>query len=127
MEEAAVAGAGLTIGTRVLMASLLAGLPAALILVHLLWRRHKKGYRIAEVPTALLVPTSVCGLAMFSVLNLLMNWSVGFAVMCPLLGMGLSLLGLLLAFVSRLTGRWGLIAANTLLFIVSLCSIVAPN
>ena len=91
------------------------------------WARHRRGYRIAEAPFAFLIPVVVSGLFLLSITNLAFNRSVGFAVGFPLLGIGLSFLGLGLALFSRLPERWGLISANCLFLMMSFCSIIAPN
>jgi hypothetical protein len=113
--------------SRLILASLLLGLPGLIIIARVYWARHRRGYRIAEAPFAFLIPVIVFGLFLLSITNLAFNWSVGFAVGFPLLGIGLPFLGLGLALFSRLPERWGLISANCLFLMMSFCSIIAPN
>jgi hypothetical protein len=97
------------------------------ILAKVYWRRRQQGYGIAEAPAAFLAPVVLSGLLLCSAANLLLNWSFGFAVAFPLLGIGFSLSGFGLAIASRLPERWSLTLANLLLLIMSFCSIIAPN
>ena len=101
-------------------------LPAALLLASL-WRAH---IRDAEYTKgSLSFWTGVLVLVTYGCwfVNVTVEGSVAVMVGWPLVGILLSILGTTLAFWGRKGARLKLAAANLLLLVLSLASIIAPN
>jgi hypothetical protein len=98
----------------------------ALGLFFSVWSGHfRSGVRKLNI--SIWVGTLVLVLFLISLLNVLLSFSVIYMLGWPLIGIVLSVLGCCLAFSAAQPERIKFLAANLLLLVLSVTSIVAPN
>jgi hypothetical protein len=112
--------------SKTAITALLLALPAALLLGRVYWIETRKTLKRVK-PLAFSVGVAVFISYCCWVLNVALWWSVGFAIVWPLLGALFSLLGIGLSIAAAPPDRLKLAIANTLLLILSFASIIAPN
>ncbi len=111
---------------KAIVLSLVFAVPAAVLLATA-WRRRAHDERVSKTNLScwaggLVLVTYVCWFV-----NVTIEGSVVVMVAWPLLGMLLSIAGSALAFWAEKGMRPRLVAANVLLLILSMASVIAPN
>ena len=110
---------------RTAITSLLFAVPAAVLVAEEYWRNERQ--RFPRMGARLRIACTVLCLYVWSIVNIICQWSVSYMVAWPLLGIPLTIIGCGLALLLPKGKRWKMAVANALLLIEVLVSIVPPN